>query len=73
MGFISPWGSLAPLKHPLDEHPLELLREGARHERALLQGTLLLSAYTLPATSEKLWIISDWDRSITSLLLPSEY
>lgn len=32
----------------------------------------ILSSYNLP-NGEKLWIITEWDRSATTLLLPSEY
>ena len=32
----------------------------------------ILSAYTL-TTGVKLWLITEWDRSYTTLLLPSEY
>lgn len=32
----------------------------------------ILSAYTL-RTGVKLWLITEWDRSYTTLLLPSEY
>ncbi len=32
----------------------------------------LLSAYTL-STGVKIWIITEWDRSVTTILLPSEY
>jgi hypothetical protein len=69
-----------------DVTPLELLRRHAlgdwgevdahdkqANDRALLEGTRLLSAYTLPITREKVWIITEWDRSVTTLLLPSEY
>ena len=45
----------------------------AANERALLEGTRLLSAYALPQTGEKLWVITEWDRSATTVLLPSEY
>jgi hypothetical protein len=33
----------------------------------------ILSAYTLPTTRVKIWIITEADRSVTTLLLPSEY
>src|SRR4051812_46769926 len=42
------------------------------NERALQEDTRLFSAYTL-TTGERLWIISEWDRSATTLLLPREY
>lgn len=31
----------------------------------------LLAAYTLQG--EKIWVITEWDRSVTTILLPSEY
>lgn len=39
---------------------------------ALQHGLRLLSAYTLP-TGVKIWIITEADRSVTTLLLPEEY
>jgi len=42
------------------------------NERSLVDGCRLLSAYTL-STGTKLWIITEADRSSTTLLLPSEY
>jgi len=32
----------------------------------------LLSSYNITAT-DTLWIITEWDRSVTTILLPSEY
>ena len=42
------------------------------NEASLINGWRLLSAYTL-GTGPKLWIITEADRSSTTLLLPSEY
>jgi hypothetical protein len=39
---------------------------------ALTRGLRLLSAYTLKS-GERLWIITEADRSVTTLLLPDEY
>ena len=51
----------------------ELDREDwAANDRALKGGERLLSAYTLP-TGEKLWVITEWDRSATTVLTPDEY
>ena len=50
----------------VDEHDRQ------ENERSLVDGCRLLSAYTL-ATGMKLWIITEADRSSTTLLLPSEY
>ena len=33
----------------------------------------ILSAYTLPKTKKKIWIITEWDRSVTTILFPDEY
>lgn len=44
----------------------------AANETAVAEGTRLLSAYTV-ASGEKLWVITEWDRSVTTLLLPDEY
>jgi hypothetical protein len=42
------------------------------NEQALLNGTRLLSQY--PVTdSQNIWIITEWDRSRTVVLLPEEY
>jgi hypothetical protein len=42
------------------------------NERSLADGFRLLSTYIL-STGTKLWIITEADRSVTTLLLPSEY
>ena len=42
------------------------------NDEALSDGTRVLSAYTLD-TGVKIWIITEADRSATTLLLPSEY
>lgn len=53
------WGELC--KEDIDEN-----------NRALDEGSRLLSAYS--STSQvKFWIITEWDRSVTTVLLPSEY
>lgn len=44
----------------------------ALNDRALVEGDRLFSAYH---TNDrvKYWIITEWDRSVTTILLPSEY
>ena len=39
---------------------------------ALKEGTRLFSSYR-SSTRVKFWIITEWDRSATTVLLPSEY
>jgi hypothetical protein len=44
---------------------------------AVKEGHRILSAYTLlPLTlrnGRKIWLITEWDRSVTTLLLPEDY
>ena len=42
------------------------------NDRALIDGTRLLSAYLL-RDGTKVWIITEADRSATTILLPDEY
>lgn len=42
------------------------------NNRALEHGSRLFSAYHSSARV-KFWIITEWDRSVTTVLLPSEY
>ena len=44
----------------------------AANEQALAHGARILSAYDL-ATGTRIWIITEADRSATTLLLPGEY
>jgi hypothetical protein len=51
----------------------ELDREDrAANDQALLEGRRLLSAYTTE-TGTKFWIVTEADRSVTTVLLPGEY
>ena len=42
-----------------------------QNERALREGTRIFSSYEAPAG--KVWIITEANRSITTILLPEEY
>jgi len=50
----------------LDEHDLQ------ENERALKEGSRLFSAYGA-RDGTKFWIITEWDRSVTTVLLPEDY
>jgi hypothetical protein len=43
-----------------------------RNEEALRDGTRILSAYRT-LKGQKLWVITEADRSLTTILLPDEY
>lgn len=43
------------------------------NDESVLNGTRILSAYTLTNDGEQIWIITEADRSATTIMLPSEY
>ena len=46
--------------------------DGEANNRALKEGTRVLSRY-LAASGKPFWVITDADRSVTTVLLPLEY
>ena len=45
-----------------------------QNDKALQSGeSRLFSAYIFQDTGEKIWIITEWDRSATTILYPDEY
>lgn len=40
---------------------------------AVRTGERIFSAYNVPDKEHRIWVITEWDRSVTTLLLPSEY
>jgi hypothetical protein len=42
------------------------------NELSVKEGFRILSAYELE-TGVKVWVITEWDRSVTTILLPEEY
>ena len=36
-------------------------------------GERVLSCYRIGENKERIWIITEWDRSVTTILLPKEY
>lgn len=53
------WGDLCP-------------EDEAANNLALESGERVLSAYLTP-DGQRVWIITEWDRSATTILLPEEY
>ena len=48
--------------------------DSSENDLALENGDRIVSSYNLRADgSEKVWVITEWDRSVTTVLLPSEY
>jgi hypothetical protein len=51
----------------------ELVEEDKQANEHAVQNELrILSSYRL-STGEKIWVITEWNRSVTTLLLPMEY
>ncbi|WP_250525230.1 hypothetical protein [Caballeronia sp. GAWG2-1] len=48
------------------------IEDRTSNELALLRGKRLLSSYELPG-DRKVWIITEADRSATTILLPNDY
>ncbi|RYG39135.1 hypothetical protein EON81_01760 [bacterium] len=48
-------------------------QDRASNERALNHGGRLFSSYDLEGARTSIWVITEADRSCTTLLLPSEY
>ena len=46
--------------------------DAAENERSITEGCRLLSVYT-DRNGLKFWIITEWDRSATTVLLPEDY
>lgn len=65
-----PWGYIARHRSG-DWGDLDAEDEAANH-RALLEGARIVSAYTIHSGA-RLWVITEWDRSATTVLLPEEY
>ncbi len=40
---------------------------------AVENGMRIMSVYTLPECREVVWVVTEYDRSVTTLLLPEEY
>jgi hypothetical protein len=47
-------------------------QDGKANDEAVVHGTRILSAYML-TPAERVWIITEADRSSTCILLPTEY
>lgn len=43
------------------------------NDNALKNGERILAVYIYPKSEIRIWIITEWDRSVTTILFPSEY
>ena len=66
----SPWDFL--VRHVRGDWGEVCEEDRQENELALRQGFRLLSVYTTQA-DEKIWLITEADRSVTTLLLPHDY
>lgn len=47
--------------------------DAEQNDISVKEGERILAVYTNPKTNETIWIITEWDRSATTILFPSEY
>jgi hypothetical protein len=66
------WARSLLMRHMMGDWGDVCEADKAENEFSLREGYRLLSAYTLP-TGVKLWVITEADRSSTTILLPEEY
>jgi hypothetical protein len=60
-------------KHVTGDWGVVSLMGAAANLRAVGKGSRVMSAYDLGQNHERLWIITESDRSLTTLLMPNEY
>ena len=53
------WGSVDP-------------EDAKANDAAITEGERILSSYRI-GEHTRVWVITEWDRSVTTILLPSEY
>jgi hypothetical protein len=49
------------------------LEDRLLNDQSLLDSSRLLSAYDIEATRDRIWVITEADRSATTILLPDDY
>ncbi len=43
------------------------------NDAALRNGKRIIAVYIYPKTKQQIWIITEWNRSVTTVLFPEEY
>lgn len=61
------------LRHSTGDWGIVSEEDWALNDEALLDGGRVHSAYILKFTQVKIWVITEADRSATTLLLPEDY
>lgn len=63
---------MALQRHQAGDWGLVGAEDWAANDLALIEGTRLLSAYD-SSEGVRFWVITEWDRSLTTVLLPEDY
>ncbi|MFJ2990704.1 hypothetical protein ACIPF8_22805 [Collimonas sp. NPDC087041] len=66
-------GSVYLKRHQFGDWGVVCAEDATENVRAVTDGNRILSEYRLGGRRERLWIITEHDRSVTTLLLPDEY
>ena len=64
-------GAILLARHQMGDWGDLCAEDRAANDRALVEGSRIFSAYQIG--SGKLWVITEHDRTITTILLPEEY
>lgn len=62
----------ALIRHMLGDWGDVCQEDWNQNNEAIQEGQRVLSSYR-SKTGNKFWIITEWDRSVTTILLPAEY
>lgn len=60
-------------RHAFGDWGTVCAEDKAANDAALSNGTRLLSSYDGPSADDDIWIITEADRSVTTVLFPDEY
>lgn len=59
------------IRHSMGDWGTVPQEDAELNNQALVDGGRILSSYNVG--DDRIWIITEWDRSVTTILLPSEY
>ncbi len=66
------WAASVLNKHTTGDYGDIPAEDATLNDKAIHNGSRLISSYHAP-DGEKIWVITEADRSVTTFLLPSEY
>lgn len=71
--FKSKFLNLCLLRHLSGDWGKQCIEDFLMNEESLRYGERLMSVYESPIDKQVIWIITEWDRTVTTILDPSDY